>query len=53
MADISMCNAEECPKKDTCYRYNAPANPYWQSYIMWEKDKDFTRECEYYWEMEK
>ena len=33
MADISMCSGEGCPKKTTCYRYTAEANPYRQSFL--------------------
>ena len=45
MADISMCQGGKCPRKETCYRFTAPANPYRQSYgsfdIMFEG-----KECE-------
>lgn len=32
MADISKCSGENCPLRDTCTRYTAPAS-YWQAYI--------------------
>lgn len=32
MADITMCIGSTCPSKKECYRYTAPANPYWQAY---------------------
>jgi hypothetical protein len=35
MADITMCQDKECPKKEQCYRYTAPANPYRQSYFVY------------------
>ena len=34
MADVTKCSDEYCPKKNTCYRYQAPSNPYWQSYFI-------------------
>lgn len=39
MPDISMCpgtfgpDKAVCPKRDTCYRYIAKANEFWQSYF--------------------
>ena len=38
MPDISMCQNEDCPKKDQCHRYTATPSPMWQSY------SDFTFE---------
>jgi len=53
MADITMCKGENCPMKETCYRYKAVPSEYWQSY--------FTKlpleiiegkvECKFYWEI--
>jgi hypothetical protein len=41
MADISMCDGHECPKKQECYRYTAPVNPYRQAYFTFTPyDKD-------------
>lgn len=40
MADISMCQNKLCEKKDECYRYNAPVNPYRQSYASFDYTKD-------------
>ena len=34
MADISKCEGLDCPKRESCYRYTAPANEYTQSYII-------------------
>lgn len=49
MADITMCEGVDCPKKDNCYRHKAIANPYRQSYfIVIPFDKE-TKECEYFW----
>ena len=38
MPDISMCNNEECSKKDTCYRHEATPDPYRQSYTIYNPD---------------
>jgi len=35
MADITMCNDDECPKKEYCYRFTAEPNPYRQAYFMY------------------
>jgi hypothetical protein len=33
MADITKCNAEDCPLKNKCYRYTSEAGV-WQSYFL-------------------
>lgn len=33
MPDISMCNGEGCPVKDTCYRHTAKAKEHGQSWF--------------------
>ena len=33
MPDISMCTWEWCPLKNNCYRFKAPANELYQTYI--------------------
>lgn len=33
MSDISMCQHAECPKAETCWRFNAQANEYAQLYF--------------------
>jgi hypothetical protein len=50
MADITKCSGFECPVKDQCYRYTAPASAR-QSYF-WNtpgvvKNNEFT--CDMYW----
>jgi len=45
MADISMCKDETCPKKETCYRFTAIPDEYWQMYA----DFKYTTYCEHYW----
>lgn len=50
MTDIAKCKGGDCPLKETCYRYIAPADEYAQSYFVdppYDKEKE---ECEYYWE---
>ena len=46
MVDISMCSAEKCKRKNTCYRYLATPDTYRQSYIV-VADVD---DCQMYWE---
>jgi hypothetical protein len=36
MADISMCQSENCPKNKECYRYMAIPNEQYQSYSDFE-----------------
>ena len=40
MPDISMCKNEECPNKNTCFRYRAKPNPYRQSYFLDHSHED-------------
>ena len=49
MPDISMCANEDCPIKQSCYRYTAIANASYQSYAEFEykNDKD---KCDYFWQ---
>ena len=46
MPDISKCTGEECPMKETCYRFTSPAGMY-QSFFMTPPIKN--GKCEYYW----
>lgn len=50
MTDITKCMGLDCPKKETCYRYTAKANEFWQSYLagppIWDKTLNA---CEHYW----
>ena len=48
MADISKCNGHNCPIKDACYRYTAPANKRWQAYGSFSYDKK-NQTCESFW----
>jgi hypothetical protein len=50
VADVTMCKGTSCPLKDTCYRFTAPANEYWQSFftdVPFDKDTEF---CDHFWE---
>ncbi len=55
MADIMMCKDEECPKKDTCYRYTAKVNPDRQAYFLTspKRKKMGGWDCDYYWKVSK
>jgi hypothetical protein len=47
MADITMCQNEDCPVKDTCFRYLATPSQYQSFYVF---DKDTKEPCDWYWE---
>lgn len=34
MADLTMCLGTYCRRKEHCYRYTAPVNPWRQSYFV-------------------
>ena len=48
MPDIALCPDETCPKKETCYRFFAKPDKYWQSYFT--KSPRVGDKCEHYWE---
>lgn len=52
MADISMCINEECPLKENCYRYTAPAAEFWQAYGDFEYFINDKKQvvCDHYWD---
>jgi hypothetical protein len=45
--DISLCLGTDCPQKETCYRFTAKPNEYWQSYFSVPPIKD--GKCDMYW----
>lgn len=47
MADITMCQDKQCPRKAECYRYTANPNPYRQSYFCTSPLQE-NEECEYF-----
>lgn len=51
MADITKCRGFNCPQKETCWRYRAPTNEFWQAWFS-ENPWDGIR-CFEYWEMRK
>lgn len=56
MADICMCSDKGCPKYGVCYRAQATANPYRQSYFMWNEESAEEHAlgiCEHFWPVEK
>jgi hypothetical protein len=48
MPDISMCMGKDHELCNTCYRKNAEASPYMQSYFVDPPIKDDST-CEMYW----
>ena len=46
MSDITKCKGDDCPMKETCYRFTAPADEY-QSYFVTPPIKD--GKCNMYW----
>ena len=49
MPDITMCKGKDCPLKETCYRYTAEADMYYQSYFGDEPCNKKKKECDRYW----
>ena len=52
MADITMCNGNNCKLSSNCYRYKATQDEYRQSWFVKEPNTT-ENECEYYWEYKK
>ena len=46
MSDITKCEGDECPMKESCYRFTAPAGEY-QYYFTESPIKD--GKCHMYW----
>lgn len=53
MADITMCDDKECPKKMSCYRFMAVPNEYRQAYFLntprMNEDGVVTESCKQFW----
>lgn len=49
MSDITMCQNDECARKNTCYRYTAEPSDM-QSYAVFDDKSDTSdkKQCEYY-----
>jgi hypothetical protein len=39
MPDITMCVNNDCPYKDTCHRFTAVPDKFWQSYQSFRCEK--------------
>jgi hypothetical protein len=48
MPDVTMCYGEGCAQKESCYRYLATPDKYWQSYFT-TPPVDENGNCDYYW----
>lgn len=52
-----MCMGDNCPSKETCYRFKAKASKFQQSYFVvppYQRDSKTDKvECEHYWEDKK
>lgn len=51
MADISKCEGKDCPIKEKCYRFTAPAGMM-QTYGCFEYDHE-KKKCDYFWDNKK
>ena len=51
MADIAMCNGDNCSLKENCYRFKATINPYYQSYFTEIPFDHKSKTCDQFWEM--
>lgn len=49
MADITKCKGEDCPLKESCYRYTAPYDKYRQSIFLNPPYNKETKSCTMYW----
>lgn len=47
--DISKCSDDQCPSKEICYRFTAPASEYWQSYGRFGREED-AYNCDMFWD---
>lgn len=52
MPDITMCKGNDCPLKESCYRYTAIADELAQSYFMNPPYKEEENKCDHYWNNE-
>jgi hypothetical protein len=48
MPDISKCPGTDCPRKEKCYRFTAPANEYAQAYFAEPPIKE-DGTCDLFW----
>lgn len=50
MPDIAMCNGDDCPIKEQCWRYMAPASHFQSYFAAPPCDEDG---CEYFWNIDE
>lgn len=48
MSDIAKCKDIDCPSKEMCYRFTAPDSKFWQSYGVFNREKDAFN-CDMFW----
>lgn len=48
MVDIAVCNRRDCAMKDSCFRYLAERDDYYQSELVVDKLK-LDKGCDNYW----
>lgn len=53
MPDISCCKGQDCPLKETCYRFTVKPDPYWQSYFGETPYNEEKKDCDYYWKIKE
>jgi hypothetical protein len=51
MSDISKCNGTDCPLRENCWRFRAPADKHYQAYVA-TFFSDILQNCPYYWDMD-
>ena len=47
--DITMCSGQDCPLRETCYRFTATPSEFRQSYFLNIPYNEETKTCEYEW----
>jgi len=52
MPDITMCEGQDCPLKESCYRYTATPSEFRQSYFIDPPYNEEKKECDHYWKNE-
>ncbi len=48
MPDISMCRDQECPSRETCFRFVATPSPFLQTYGAFGRRPNEAK-CDHYW----
>ena len=48
MADLAKCAGKDCPQRETCRRFTAPAADTWQAWASWDADRKGAN-CDGYW----